>query len=268
MTSPKNAKENRYKSPASTLASRPLTLSSEVCVSFTLYLGDCRMTNKINVTVRRAGHSEPRRPHCFAKEWEYDDLTQCRRCAFFHECGEQYRANRGYTRHTYHNRTPSGQVHYSHHGQPVHTIQQHQPTKVVDPKRIEHYPMGTEYLPPERAGKSTAMQRFVAMATTEAISAAAQQVGHGITQFFKDPANFSQAAGQWRYGDNYQGKRKRTFSMRFERPAPAPELEDRPPNSTNHPEQDYNPPPPPYEEDHPGYNYGEPYDYANPRGTK
>lgn len=61
------------------------------------------------------------------------------------------------------------------------------------------------------------------------ISATAQQFGHSMIRFFRDPSNYHTAAGQWKYGDKYHGNKKVKYGFSFKKKEqPTEDLSDRP----------------------------------------
>lgn len=138
----------------------------------------------------------PDDPSCFGREYDPNDSICNTDCEAYSRCG---RASQRTTSSTPTRSTsrPSSSV----------STYRSEGTTITRPKTPNEYPPGTEYLPPERAGESSAFERGLAIAKAEGLAAGLGQFFSSLAGYSKDITAWHGNAGRWKYGDKFDGKK-------------------------------------------------------------
>lgn len=154
---------------------------------------------------------QPGDPECFGVSWDSDEPVCKYDCNAYARCGREMARLDAVKRQgsappmSY----PSSSTSYSTTNNSKVGVYEAGEGKIIRPRTPADMPPGTEYLPPERAGQSSALERGAAIAFSEGLAAGFGQFFSSCSNFARDITAWHPHAGRWKYGDNFKGGKKK-----------------------------------------------------------
>lgn len=143
-------------------------------------------------------------PECFGISWDSDEPACRYDCEVYSRCGRELARLDAIKRH----KKVGTAVAVQSSGSSRVGAYQTGESKITRPKIPSDMPPGTEYLPPELAGRNTALERGAAIAFSEGLAAGIGQFFTSCASFARDITAWHPHAGRWKYGKNFRKDRE------------------------------------------------------------